>query len=76
MVNTTRTQLALSVGEFDRCTIGNETIITFCMKEVRAFLTFSESAGVPITVNFETTGKYVYAKILIFSISFCLVLHK
>ncbi|XP_020279673.1 cell cycle checkpoint control protein RAD9A isoform X2 [Pseudomyrmex gracilis] len=57
MVNTTRTQLALSVGEFDRCIVGNETTITFCLKEVRAFLTFSESAGVPITVNFETTGK-------------------
>ncbi|XP_012532856.2 cell cycle checkpoint control protein RAD9A [Monomorium pharaonis] len=57
MVNTTRTQLALGIGEFDRYTIGNETSVTFCLKEVRALLVFSESVGVPITANFGTAGR-------------------
>ncbi|TGZ55955.1 cell cycle checkpoint control protein RAD9A [Temnothorax longispinosus] len=57
MVHTTRTQLALGPGEFDRYTIGNETSVTFCLKEVRAFLAFSESVGIPITANFGTAGR-------------------
>ncbi|XP_050457236.1 cell cycle checkpoint control protein RAD9B isoform X2 [Cataglyphis hispanica] len=57
MVNTTRTQLSFGVGEFDRYIMGNETTITFCLKEVRALLTFSESIGIPININFETAGR-------------------
>lgn len=66
MVNTTRTQLALGIGEFDRYTVGNETSVTFCLKEVRALLNFSESVGVPITANFGTAGRY--SQILLFNI--------
>ncbi|KYN42615.1 Cell cycle checkpoint control protein RAD9A [Trachymyrmex septentrionalis] len=57
MVNTTRTQLAFGIGEFDRYTIGNETSITFCVKEFKALLVFSESVGVPITASFGTAGR-------------------
>ncbi|XP_025160344.1 cell cycle checkpoint control protein RAD9B isoform X2 [Harpegnathos saltator] len=57
--NTTRTQLALSVGEFDRYVISNETVITFCLKEFRALLTFSESVGIPVSTHFETAGRPV-----------------
>lgn len=57
MINTTRTQLALGIGEFDHYTIGNETNVTFCLKEVRALLAFSESVGVPITTSFGTAGR-------------------
>ncbi|XP_070166104.1 cell cycle checkpoint control protein RAD9A isoform X1 [Polyergus mexicanus] len=57
MVNTTRTQLAFGIGEFDRYIMGNETTITFCLKEVRALLAFSESIGIPININFETAGR-------------------
>ncbi|XP_011061660.1 PREDICTED: cell cycle checkpoint control protein RAD9A isoform X1 [Acromyrmex echinatior] len=57
MVNTTRTQLAFGIGEFDRYTIGNETSITFCLKEVKALLVFSESVGVPITASFGIAGR-------------------
>jgi len=58
MVNTTRTQLAFGIGEFDRYTFGNETSITFCLKEVKALLVFSESVGIPITASFGTAGRY------------------
>ncbi|KYQ50898.1 Cell cycle checkpoint control protein RAD9A [Trachymyrmex zeteki] len=57
MANTTRTQLAFGIGEFDRYTIGNETSITFCLKEVKALLVFSESVGVPIIASFGTAGR-------------------
>ncbi|KYM92613.1 Cell cycle checkpoint control protein RAD9A [Atta colombica] len=57
MVNTTRTQLAFGIGEFDRYTFGNETSITFCLKEVKALLVFSESVGIPITASFGTAGR-------------------
>ncbi|XP_029155796.1 cell cycle checkpoint control protein RAD9B isoform X2 [Nylanderia fulva] len=57
MVNTTRTQLAFGIGEFDRYTVGNETTITFCLKEIRALLNFSESIGVPVNISFETAGR-------------------
>lgn len=60
MINTTRTQLALGVGEFERYTVGNQTVITFCLKEFRALLTFSESVGVPVTAHFETAGRYIF----------------
>ena len=68
MVNTTRTQLALGIGEFDRYTIGNETSVTFCLKEVRALLVFSESVGVPITANFGTAGRYIHQDFFSFSL--------
>ncbi|KAG5326272.1 RAD9A protein, partial [Pseudoatta argentina] len=57
MVNTIRTQLAFGIGEFDRYTIGNETSVTFCLKEVKALLVFSESVGVPITASFGIAGR-------------------
>ncbi|XP_018395540.1 PREDICTED: cell cycle checkpoint control protein RAD9A [Cyphomyrmex costatus] len=57
IVNTTRTQLAFGIGEFDRYMIGNETSVTFCLKEVKALLVFSESVGVPITASFGTAGR-------------------
>lgn len=59
MSNITRTQLALSVGEFERYVISTGTTITFCMKELRAILTFAELANVPISIHFESAGKPV-----------------
>ncbi|RLU17917.1 hypothetical protein DMN91_010156 [Ooceraea biroi] len=45
MANTTRTQLALGIGEFERYTVSenSQTSITFCLKELRSLLTFSEN---------------------------------
>lgn len=57
--NTTRTQLALGIGEFDRYAIGSDTTITFCMKEFKAILSFSENVSVPISVYFEAAGRPV-----------------
>ncbi|XP_026828941.1 cell cycle checkpoint control protein RAD9A [Ooceraea biroi] len=59
MANTTRTQLALGIGEFERYTVSenSQTSITFCLKELRSLLTFSENVGVPVSVHFETAGR-------------------
>jgi len=59
MANTTRTQLALGIGEFDRYTVSDETTITFCLKELKSLLAFSESVGIPVSINFETAGRYL-----------------
>ncbi|KAL0131893.1 hypothetical protein PUN28_003034 [Cardiocondyla obscurior] len=57
MPNITRTQVVLGAGEFNRYTVNNETNVTFCLKEVKALIAFSESANVPITINFEIAGR-------------------
>ena len=57
--NTTRTQLALGKGEFDRYDINSEISITFCMKEFKSLLTFAELVGVPIGTYFEGAGRPV-----------------
>ncbi|XP_066585975.1 cell cycle checkpoint control protein RAD9A [Prorops nasuta] len=56
---TTRTQLALAIAEFDRYSVNNETNITFCMKELRAILQFSEAVGLPVYLQFEAAGRPV-----------------
>ncbi|XP_071497453.1 cell cycle checkpoint control protein RAD9B-like [Diadema antillarum] len=50
-------ELQLVPEEFEEYSIGVDTSITFCLKELRAILSFSDSAGLPITLYFETTGK-------------------
>ncbi|XP_076232409.1 cell cycle checkpoint control protein Rad9 isoform X3 [Calliopsis andreniformis] len=55
--NTTRTQLALGRGEFDRYDISGDRAITFCMKEFKAFLIFAENVGIPVSIYFEEPGK-------------------
>ncbi|CAL7947165.1 unnamed protein product [Xylocopa violacea] len=57
--NTTRTQLAFSKGEFDRYEIGNETSITFCMKEFKSILGFAEMLGLSVSIYFEGAGRPV-----------------
>ncbi|XP_043274572.1 cell cycle checkpoint control protein RAD9A [Venturia canescens] len=60
MANSTRTQLAVTIGEFDEYKIGQEAQITFCLKEFRAILSFAEALTLPLNVYFETMGKPVY----------------
>lgn len=52
-----RTQLSLKPVEFDYYSVGIDTHITFSMKEFRAVLTFAEAVNLPITLQFEITGK-------------------
>ena len=52
-----RTEFCLESGEFEQYNIDADASITFCLKEFRALLQFSEAFGLPITANFETGGR-------------------
>lgn len=43
--------------EFESYKIDEETIITFCMRELRAILSFAESMNISMSANFDTAGK-------------------
>ena len=51
------TEMMLAPEEFDNYQIGVDTDVTFCLKELRAILTFAEFSSQPINVHFETSGK-------------------
>ncbi|XP_052261138.1 cell cycle checkpoint control protein RAD9A-like isoform X5 [Dreissena polymorpha] len=51
------TNLSLEPEEFDNCQVGVDTEVTFCLKELRAILAFSEVTTLPLTLTFETAGR-------------------
>lgn len=57
--NTTRTQLVLAKGEFNRYDVGSETAITFCLKEFKSILSFAEAVGASISIYFGAAGRPV-----------------
>ncbi|XP_017041581.1 cell cycle checkpoint control protein RAD9A [Drosophila ficusphila] len=58
-----RTQLKLKPSEFDQYQVSKETIITFCMKEFRAFLLFAECLNASMTLQFDDAGRPFLLKI-------------
>lgn len=51
------TEVKLHLDEFNSCDIGVSTEITFCLKELRAILSFVEVTNLPVKINFDTPGK-------------------
>ncbi|ELT91717.1 hypothetical protein CAPTEDRAFT_148357 [Capitella teleta] len=51
------TVLDLVPEEFDLFQIDAPADITFCLKELRAVLTFSEAANMPVTMRFDVSGR-------------------
>ena len=51
------TEMTLVPDEFDDFQIGIDTQVTFCLKELRSILAFSEFVNQPIAIYFEHTGK-------------------
>ncbi|KAK2168680.1 hypothetical protein LSH36_15g16012 [Paralvinella palmiformis] len=51
------TQMRLNPEEFQVFQVGVNAEVTFCLKELRAVLHFSESANLPISIHFESPGK-------------------
>ncbi|XP_070573000.1 cell cycle checkpoint control protein RAD9A-like [Ptychodera flava] len=53
----TRTEMALLPEEFDDVTVGVDTEVTFCLKELRAILSFADACCLQVSLQFETVGK-------------------
>lgn len=53
------TELTLESQEFEQFEVDKETKITFCLKELKAILSFSEGFNVPVLIQCQSGGKPV-----------------
>jgi cell cycle checkpoint control protein RAD9A len=54
--NMMRTEVCFEPSEFEWYKVDSPTIITFCLKELRAAVMFAEPANLPISMAFNAPG--------------------
>ena len=54
---TVHTELNMTSAEFDFFDVRKKSSVTFCLKELRAFIGFADAYGLPMSVCFEAGGK-------------------
>ncbi|XP_066870704.1 cell cycle checkpoint control protein RAD9B isoform X3 [Kogia breviceps] len=57
LTNSVYSEMFVGPDEFDFFQIGVNTEITFCFKELKGMLTFSEATHAPIAIHFDFPGK-------------------
>ncbi|XP_012664480.1 cell cycle checkpoint control protein RAD9B isoform X2 [Otolemur garnettii] len=57
LTNSVYSEMFVGPDEFDYFQIGVDTEITFCFKELKGMLTFSEATHAPISIHFDFPGK-------------------
>ncbi|XP_078741757.1 cell cycle checkpoint control protein RAD9A isoform X2 [Lampetra fluviatilis] len=57
IAKTTRTNLSLSVDEFESVRLKGSTELTFCLKETKGMLLFAESSNYPVSIHFDSPGR-------------------
>ncbi|XP_004709760.2 cell cycle checkpoint control protein RAD9B [Echinops telfairi] len=57
LINSVYSEMFVGPDDFDFFQIGVDTEVTFCVKELKGILTFSEAIHVPMSIYFDFPGK-------------------